>query len=133
MTDRCGRLLVSHLSSPWVYAALSFGLIIAAFLGPLAGRLIDERGGRPVLCASNLLFALGLVLLSATTGPLSLFFAWLVLGIAMAAGLYEPAFAALAHLYGKDAHTPMTGISLIAGFASTIGWPVSAFLGYRFG
>jgi MFS family permease len=45
------------LSAPWIYAALSFGLGISAFLGPVSGRLIDKRGGRPVLCASNVLFA----------------------------------------------------------------------------
>ena len=122
-----------HLSSAWVYAALSFGLGISAFLGPLCGRLIDRRGGRPVLCASNLLFIAGLVLLAQSRGPLSLLGAWFVLGLAMAAGLYEPAFAALTRLYGKDSQTPITGITLIAGFSSTIGWPISAFFEHKFG
>lgn len=109
------------LSPPWIYAALSFGLGISAFLGPLAGRLIDERGGHLVLCASNGLFALGLGLLATSFGWITLFFAWLVLGIAMAAGLYEPAFAALTRLYGMASRAPITGITLIAGFESTVG------------
>jgi hypothetical protein len=62
-----------------------------------------------------------------------LFLAWGILGVAMAAGLYEPAFAALTRLYGRNSHTPITGITLIAGFASTVGWPTSAYLEHRFG
>ena len=46
----------------------------------------------------------------------------------MAMGLYDPAFATLTGLYGRAARGPITGITLIAGFASTIGWPLSAFL-----
>jgi predicted MFS family arabinose efflux permease len=122
-----------RLSPPWIFAALSFGLGVSAFLGPLSGRLIDNRGGRSVLCASNLVFILGLLVLTFASGPVSLFLAWFILGIAMAAGLYEPAFAALTRLYGSDSRAPITGITLIAGFASTIGWPISAFLEHQFG
>ena len=53
----------------------------------------------------------------------------------MALGLYDSAFATLAGLYARAARGPITGITLIAGFASTIGWPLSAFfdasLGWR--
>jgi MFS family permease len=121
------------LTPAWVYASLSFGLGVSAFLGPLAGRLIDGRGGRNVLCTSNALFVAGLLVLALARGSVSLFGAWLLLGIAMAAGLYEPAFATLTRLYGKDSRAPITGITLIAGFASTIGWPTSAFLEHQFG
>lgn len=51
---------------------------------------------------------------------------WIVLGIGMALGLYDAAFAALGRIYGADARPSITGITLIAGFASTIGWPLSA-------
>jgi MFS family permease len=120
-------------SPSWVYAALSFGLAISAFVGPSAGRLIDRYGGRPVLCASNIIFVAGLVFLATAHGIGVLFFAWFILGIAMGAGLYEPAFAALTRLYGQESRAPITGITLIAGFASTVGWPVSAFLEHRLG
>jgi predicted MFS family arabinose efflux permease len=46
----------------------------------------------------------------------------------MALGLYDSAFATLTGLYGRAARGPITGITLIAGFASTVGWPLSAFL-----
>jgi len=59
--------------------------------------------------------------------------AWLVIGVAMAAGLYESAFAALARLYGHDARGSFTGITLIAGFASTVGWQTTTLLMHSFG
>ena len=52
--------------------------------------------------------------------------AWLLLGIGMAFGLYDPAFAALGRIYGDSARRSITGITLIAGFASTVGWPLTA-------
>jgi hypothetical protein len=48
-----------------------------------------------------------------------------VIGLAMGSGLYEAAFSALVWLDGRDAHNVITGITLIAGFASTVGWPLS--------
>jgi predicted MFS family arabinose efflux permease len=51
----------------------------------------------------------------------------------MALGLYDPAFAALTALYGREARSAITGITLIAGFASTVGWPLSAWLDGAFG
>jgi predicted MFS family arabinose efflux permease len=62
-----------------------------------------------------------------------LFAGWVILGVAMAAGLYEAAFAALVHLYGKDARGAITGITLFAGFASTVGWPLSTWLELEWG
>jgi MFS family permease len=121
------------LSPPWIYAALSLGLGVSAVLGPLLGRRIDAHGGRPVLCGSNLTFAAGLCSLAFASGPVSLILAWLVLGAAMAAGLYESAFASLTRLYGHDSRGAITGITLIAGFASTVGWPITAILEHSVG
>lgn len=121
------------VSVPTVFAAFSAALLVSAVLGPYAGRAIDRWGGRPVLMATNIVFALGLAGLGASQGPLSLFAAWAVLGIGMGSGLYEAAFAALVHLYGKDSRNVITGITLVAGFASTIGWPLSSFLELQIG
>ena len=52
--------------------------------------------------------------------------AWLLLGIGMGFGLYDAAFATLGRIYGSSARGAITGITLIAGFASTIGWPLSS-------
>ena len=117
-----------NLSRTWFFGAFSAALLLSGLLGPLAGRLIDRRGGRDVLAATNLVFAAGLVLLSLASGPASLATAWLVIGAGMGFGLYEAAFATVAGLYGRGARNAITGITLFAGFASTVGWPASAYL-----
>jgi len=114
------------LSPNAVFAAFSAALVLSALLGPAVGRTIDRRGGRGVLALSNLVFAAGLGLLACADGPVLLGLAWLILGFGMACGLYDAAFATLAGLYGRDARSAITGITLIAGFASTVGWPLTA-------
>lgn len=121
------------LSTTFVFVAFSVSLVLMSFLGPAIGRHIDARGGRAVLVASALVLPAGLVLLAGAQGPVSLAVAWIVLGVGMALGLYDTAFAALAAMYGHAARTPITGITLMAGFASTIGWPLSAWLDHAIG
>jgi MFS family permease len=116
------------VSPPTVFAAFSAALGVSALVGPWAGRAIDRLGGRPVLMASNVVFALGLGALGLAQGPWSLFAAWALLGIAMGSGLYEAAFSTLVRLYGPQARSSITGVTLFAGFASTVGWPLSAWL-----
>src|SRR2546423_3598457 len=114
------------VSSNWIFAAFSASLVISALLGPRVGRQIDLVGGRSVLCISNLVLAAGLVLLGLTYSIPVLLAAWLLLGIGMGAGLYDAAFGALGRIYGDAARRSITGITLIAGFASTVGWPLTA-------
>jgi len=121
------------LSRTTVFGLFSGALLLSAVLGPSVGRAIDNRGGRGVLTLSNLVLAAGLVLLGVAQGFFTLALAWAVLGVGMAMGLYDPAFATLTGLYGRAARGPITGITLIAGFASTVGWPLSAFLDAQFG
>lgn len=121
------------VSTPTVFAAFSVALVVSALLGPRAGAAIDRWGGRPVLIATNLVFAAGLACLALAQGPVGLFAAWIVLGIGMGSGLYEAAFATLVRLYVTDARNSITGITLIAGFASTVGWPLSTLLEAQFG
>jgi MFS family permease len=122
-----------HLSRTWFFAAVSAALLLSGLLGPLAGRMIDRLGGRDVLAATSLVFAAGLVLLAAAQGPYGLVGAWLVIGVGMGFGLYEAAFATAAGLYGGAARNAITGITLFAGFASTVGWPASALMIDHFG
>jgi MFS family permease len=116
-----------------VFAAFSVALIVSAALGPYAGRAIDRFGGRPVLIASNLVFAAGLAALGWADSTPALFLAWALMGVAMGSGLYEAAFATVVRLHGQQARSAITGITLFAGFASTVGWPVSAALESHFG
>jgi predicted MFS family arabinose efflux permease len=123
------------ISSNWVFAAFSASLVLSAMLGPRVGRQIDLVGGRSVLALSNLAMAAGLALLGWSHSLLTMAIAWLLLGFGMGCGLYDAAFAALGRIYGNAARKPITGITLMAGFASTVGWPLTALglehLGWR--
>jgi MFS family permease len=112
-------------SPVWVFGAFSMALVVSAMVGPSAGARIDRYGGRGVLMLSNLVFATGLSLLAFAPTLGVLFAGWAIIGLAMGMGLYEAAFASLAGIYGNEARGPITGITLIAGFASTVGWPLS--------
>jgi predicted MFS family arabinose efflux permease len=114
------------ISSNWFFAAFSGSLVISGLLGPRVGRQIDRVGGRQVLCISNLLLASGLALLGASTSISMMSAAWLLLGIGMGFGLYDAAFGTLGRIYGSEARSAITGITLVAGFASTVGWPLSS-------
>jgi MFS family permease len=115
------------VSANWIFGAYSGALVIAGLLGPRIGRQIDRVGGRPVLSISNLTLAGGLALLGLTHSIPTLMAAWLLLGIGMGYGLYDAAFGALGRIYGEGARGAITGITLIAGFASTVGWPLTAY------
>ncbi|MDR6765551.1 MFS family permease [Acidovorax delafieldii] len=121
------------VATPTVFAAFSVALVVSALLGPVAGRAIDRHGGRPVLVGTNLLFAAALAGMALAQGPVGLFAAWVLMGVAMGSGLYEAAFATLVRLYGQGARGAITGITLIAGFASTVGWPLSAWMESQWG
>jgi MFS family permease len=121
------------LSNSVVFSAFSWALIVSALLGPAAGSAIDRYGGRRILMLSSVLFAGGLGLMSQAEGAALLFLAWTLMGIGMACGLYEGAFATVVQLYGRHARDPITGITLLAGLASTVGWPLSAWLEWNLG
>ena len=121
------------LATSTAFGAFSVALVVMGLAGPAAGRAIDRWGGRGVLAVSNIVLAAGLVLLGTASSAVTLFVSWCVLGLGMALGLYEAAFATLVRLHGTRSRGPITGITLIAGFASTVGWPVTAFLTEHFG
>src|SRR5262252_6703713 len=114
------------VSANWIFGAYSVALVIAGVLGPRIGRQIDRVGGRPVLSISNLTLTAGLVLLGFAHSIWMLMLAWLLLGVGMGYGLYDAAFGALGRIFGEAARSAITGITLIAGFASTVGWPLTA-------
>jgi predicted MFS family arabinose efflux permease len=125
-----------HTSTAHVFAAFSGALLVSALVGPGVGRTIDRFGGREVLSISNLLFGGGLALLAVASSQPALWLAWLIVGLAMGLGLYDAAFATLGRIYGESARSAITGITLFAGFASTIGWPLTAWgeasMGWRY-
>jgi MFS family permease len=120
-------------SLPWVVGGLSLGLLIAGLVSPLVGRAIARRGGRPVLAVSAGLLAAGLSALALAHSLPAFLTAWLLVGLGMGAGLYDPAFATLGRLYGHGGRSAITTLTLFGGFASTVCWPLSAFLDAHLG
>lgn len=111
-----------------VVGGTSIGLLVGGLISPQVGAIIERYGGRPVLMASSLFFAGGLVGAAfAASLPLYLL-AWVVVGIGMGTGTYDAAFATLGRIYGSEARGPITNLTLFGGFASTICWPLSAFM-----
>lgn len=111
-----------------ITAAFSTGSVVAAVVGIPAGRWLDRWGPRPVMTIGSVL-AVPAVIGIATARSLPWFFAsWVLVGIAMAGVLYQPAFAALARWWGPRRVTALTAVTLLAGLASTIFAPLTAAL-----
>jgi predicted MFS family arabinose efflux permease len=117
----------------WIIGALSLGLLTSGLASPRVGRLIERFGGRPVLAASAVLLAIGLLIQAAAPNLAVFVLAWLAIGLGMGAGLYDPAFSTLGRLYGEHARSAITHLTLFGGFASTVCWPLSALFVERFG
>jgi predicted MFS family arabinose efflux permease len=122
-----------HLSTGLVFGLVSLSLAVPAVIAPRVARRIDRKGGKAVLLASNLVFALGLLQLALATGALTLALAMLALGLGMALGLSPTPFAILVSLYGEGARRPITAVALIGGLGSTVGWPLTAWLAQGLG
>jgi hypothetical protein len=114
--------------TPWVIGGLSAGLVVAGLVSPRVGDAIRRYGGRPILAFSAICLALGLAGVAAAPTLAAYVAAWLVIGVGMGAGLYDAAFATLGRIYGQDARSAITALTLFGGFASTASWPLSAML-----
>ncbi|UYW28280.1 MFS transporter [Methylorubrum extorquens] len=112
----------------WVIGGLSLGLLVAGLISPRVGAFIGEHGGRPVLAFAAVALVLGLTGLALAPNVTAYLAAWLLVGLGMGTGLYDPAFATLGRLYGAEARPAITTLTLWGGFASTVCWPLSAFL-----
>ncbi|HBK08074.1 MAG TPA: MFS transporter [Acetobacteraceae bacterium] len=112
----------------WIVGGLSLGFLVSGLVSPKVGHLIEGHGGRPVLAASAVLLSAGLSMLALAPNIPIYFAAWVVLGGAMGAGLYDPAFSTLGRIYGDSARGAITQVTLFGGFASTVCWPLSALM-----
>lgn len=107
---------------------VSLGLLVSGVGAPTVGRWIARSGGRPTLAFGMVFIAAGLALLGMAHSPAVYLLAWGVIGVGMSAGLYDAAFSTLGYIYGRDARSAITQLTLWGGFASTICWPLSAWL-----
>ena len=109
-------------------AGFSAGLLAAGLASPFVGKWIDHYGGHRVMPVGFLLGAFALIAIGFATNIAAYFAVWIVIGFAMAAALYDPAFATLARIFGSSARSAITLLTFIGGFASTVSWPLTHLL-----
>jgi len=118
--------LIAHergWSMAFAMGGFSLALLTAGLVSPRVGSMIDRHGGHRVMSIGSLLAALGLALIVYADHPAAYLAVWLLLGVAIAATLYDPAFATLGRIFGAAA-----ALTLAGGFASTVSWPATHFL-----
>jgi MFS family permease len=125
-----GELIVADLgwSQTVVYGGFSAALLVMGLASPLVGRLIDRQGGARVMSLGSVLCALGTIGLALSHSVGAYYAAWICLGLAMRATLYDAAFATLARISGPDAGRPIAQVTLLGGLASTCFWPIGHLL-----
>lgn len=120
-------------SAPAVTAAFSAGSLFGALAGILAGRVMQHRGPRIVMTTGSVLGAAAIGLIAAAPSLPVFVAGWLIAGAASAGTFYPPAFAALTQWFGAGRVRAITTLTLVAGFASTVFAPLTAFLGEELG
>lgn len=116
-----------------VIGGVSIMLAMSGVVSPTVGRLTDRFGSAPVMAAGSVICAAALAGLASSVGPMTWVAAWAVAGIALPMMLFSAGFAALAQALGSKSRAAMTVLSLITGFTSTIGWPLTVWLGEAIG
>ena len=112
----------------WVYGALSVALLAGGFLAPVAGSLADRYGAGRLLALGSLAAAVTLIATSWAPNGAAYFAGLVAIELASAFVFYGMAFPALVQIGGRGAQRSITHITLIAGFGSTLFWPLTDFL-----
>lgn len=111
----------------------SLAFLIMASLTVLTGRLVDRGLGGEMLIWGPVLAALGVLLMGFAPTPAVWLGAWALVGVAQAGCLYETCFAFLTRRLGDGARAAITRVTLVAGFAGTLAFPLGHWVGDLFG
>jgi MFS family permease len=115
-------------SPEWVFGALTIALLAGGLLAPVAGQLVDRYGAVRTMTAGSIASAVMLAAAGVATNGFAFAAALIGMEVASTLVLYAAAFAAIVQLGGKGASRSITHLTLIAGFASTLFWPLTALL-----
>jgi MFS family permease len=115
-------------SSEWIFGALSAALLIGGLAAPTMGKWIDRFGAGRVMTAGSAIAAAALAACALSSGKIA--FVATLIAIETASNLvqYGAAFALLVQISPRVAQRSITYLTLIAGFASTIFWPITTAL-----
>lgn len=133
-----GALLVwIESDTGWDRTSLSLGLTLALVVSGLtvglAGRLVDRGLGVEMMTAGAALGGLALLCLSQVQSLAQWYMVWAAIGVAMAASFYDMCFAFLTRRLGVLARAAIIRVTLVAGFASSLSFPLGAVLAHQFG
>jgi MFS family permease len=116
-----------------VTGAFSVGLGVSALAALPVGRWIDRHGARGLMTAGSCLATVLTFAWARVESLPALYAVWFGMGVAMAATLYEPAFAAVVSWFPRGRDRALLTVTLVAGLASTIFMPIEAWLLSRVG
>ena len=116
------------LSQDWVFAALSASLFAGSLFAPMAGRWADQFGAAPLMAIGSVAAALALALCAAAPSLTTFFLALLAMELSSSFVLYSAAFVLIVQLGAPQPQRSITHLTLIAGFASTLFWPLTSAL-----
>jgi MFS family permease len=117
-----------------VTGAFSAGMGVAALAALPVGRWIDRHGARALMTLGSCLGTAVLLAWSRVESLPALYAVWCLMGAALAATLYEPAFAAVVGWFatrGRD--KALLTVTLAGALASTLFMPLEAWLLTRLG
>jgi MFS family permease len=116
-----------------VTGAFSFGLGVSALAAMPVGRWIDRHGARGLMTVGSCLAAMLTFMWGRVGSLLALYAVWGLMGLALAATLYEPAFAVVVSWFTQGRDRALLTVTLVGGLASTIFMPIEAWLLSRIG
>jgi predicted MFS family arabinose efflux permease len=114
-------------------AAITLAVFVSAFCSPLYGRLIDAGKGALMMTAAAVLGGCCMMLLTQVEYRWQFYLIWGLIGVCMSGSLYEPCFALITRARGDQARRAIIFVTLIAGFAGTVSFPVAHSLAGTFG
>lgn len=115
-------------SSEWIFGALSAALLIGGLTAPTMGRWIDRFGAGRVMTGGSAIAAAALVACALSSGKVAFVISLIAIETASNLVQYGAAFALLVQIKPQVAQRSITYLTLIAGFASTIFWPITTAL-----
>lgn len=112
----------------WIYGSISLALLAGGLISPYAGGLADRHGAARVLSIGSVAAAVSLVVCGLAANAYVFLGGLILVELASSFVLYSTAFALLAQATGPQAQRSITYLTLIAGFASTIFWPMTTWM-----
>ena len=123
-----GLAVAFEVPVEWVYGCISLALLAGGIISPWAGSLADRHGAARVMSLGSIGAAIALAVCGLASNTLLFLAGMILVELASAFVLYATAFAFLAQSTGARAQRSITYLTLIAGFASTIFWPLTSWL-----